>query len=84
VSDCVEADMAGELQEVAARAAIVGVCLSYLLDLDRSCTPQEAVGTYPLASVRSAVLGAACGSRRRVNRTGVASRGRILLMLRCF
>ncbi|KAK1770838.1 hypothetical protein QBC33DRAFT_525923 [Phialemonium atrogriseum] len=34
---------------MAARAAIVGVCLLYLLDLDCSCMPGEAVEAYPLA-----------------------------------
>ncbi|KAM7186285.1 hypothetical protein V8F33_011881 [Rhypophila sp. PSN 637] len=49
LSDRVEADMAGELKEIPARAAIVNVCLSYLLELDHTCKSQEIMATYYLA-----------------------------------
>ncbi|KAK4206260.1 ankyrin repeat protein [Rhypophila decipiens] len=49
VSDRLEADMASDLKEIPARTAIVNVCLSYLLELDRSCGPSKAIKTYHLA-----------------------------------
>ncbi|KAM7211213.1 hypothetical protein V8F06_013398 [Rhypophila decipiens] len=48
-SDRLEAEMARDLKEIPARTAIVNLCLSYLLELDRSCGPQKAIETYHLA-----------------------------------
>ena len=44
-----EESMAADLNEMKARAAIVRVCLSYLLDLDSSYDPQKEREKYPLA-----------------------------------
>ncbi|KAK4205930.1 hypothetical protein QBC37DRAFT_239788, partial [Rhypophila decipiens] len=47
VSDRLEATMADDLEEIPARVAIV--CLSYLLELDRSCESRKAIETSYLA-----------------------------------
>lgn len=49
VSDRLEADMAGDLKETSAKAAIMNMCFLYLLELDCSYKLQKTEKTYYLA-----------------------------------
>uniref|UniRef100_A0A8H7NI08 NACHT domain-containing protein n=1 Tax=Bionectria ochroleuca TaxID=29856 RepID=A0A8H7NI08_BIOOC len=49
LSDRLEPSLAKELGEIPAKASIVDVCLSYLLSVHKSCSPQKAKKKYYLA-----------------------------------